>query len=108
MIHSDAMAQEAGAVVQRSAGAPVRRSTAISVYEVAALARGQTISEILEDYPSLTAGQVAAAIDYAAAHPRADGASPPRSFKRALSEAAEAGIWDVEDSPGPIASHPIP
>lgn len=78
---------------------PVIRGTGISVYVVAGLARGQTVEEILEDYPSLTRQQVESAIDYAKAYPKAGRPYPARSFKRAIGNLAEAGVWDVESDP---------
>lgn len=71
---------------------------------IASLARGQTVEQILEDYPTLTNDQVRAAIDYAQAYPKPGRPYPERSLKRMLAGAAEAGVFDViepddEDEP---------
>lgn len=87
---------------------PVLAGTHIPVYEIAALLQGQTVAEILEDYPELTREQVESAAAYAAAHPDRDPSFPPRSFKRALSDAAASGLWEVGEDPEPIAPRPIP
>lgn len=80
-------------------GDPVIRETGISVYVIAGLARGQTVEEILEDYPALTRGQVEAAIEYAKAYPKPGRPYPSRSFKRMLGDLAQSGVWDVESDP---------
>jgi uncharacterized protein (DUF433 family) len=52
-------------------GAPVVRGTRIPIHTLAALAeQGAPDEELLEDYPSLTAESLAAALEYARAHPR--------------------------------------
>lgn len=80
----------------RSGGVYVA-GTDVPVREIAALLRGQTIPEIVEDYPGLTAADVAAADAYVAAHPDpSDASRPVRSFKRMLADAATAGVWDVD------------
>ena len=66
------------------------------VYEVAALTRGQTVAEIVEDYPGLTPAQVEAAAEYAQVYPKAGRPLPARSLKRMLSDMAASGAWDVE------------
>ena len=51
------------------AGKPVIRGTRIPVYLVLnLLAKGKTAREIVLDYPELTEEDIAAAIEYAAAH----------------------------------------
>lgn len=80
-------------------GDPVIRGTSVPVYVIAGLARGQTVEEILEDYPSLTRKQVEAAIEYARAYPKTGRPYPARSFKRMIGDLAEAGVWDVESDP---------
>ena len=44
---------------------PIIRGTDIPVYVIAALARGQTVAEIVEDYTGLTPEQIDAAVEYA-------------------------------------------
>ena len=75
---------------------PVIRGTGVPVYVIAGLARGQTVEEILEDYPSLAREQVEGAIEYAKAYPKAGRPYPARSFKRMIGDLAQAGVWDVE------------
>lgn len=87
---------------------PVLAGTSIPVYEIAALLRGQTEAEILEDYPELKSEQVTAAAAYEAMHPNHGLPFPARSFKRALGDAASSGLWDVEDGSEPVAPRPIP
>lgn len=75
---------------------PVIRGTGVPVYVIAGLARGQTVEEILEDYPSLDREQVEGAVEYAKAYPKAGRPYPARSFKRMIGDLAQAGVWDVE------------
>lgn len=89
------------ALVLDSAPDPVLRGTDVPVHVVAALARGQTTAEIVEDYPVLTAAQVEAAVEYAKVYPRNGRPLPARSFKRMLGDLAAAGVWDLEHSPAP-------
>lgn len=93
--------EEVRAVVDAGAsgGEPMIRGTRVPVYVIAGLARGQTVEEILEDYPSLTREQVEGAIEYATAYPKAGRPYPARSFKRMVGDLAEAGVWDVETTP---------
>jgi len=65
-----------------ASGEPVIRDTTVPVHVVASLAKGETIEEILEDYPSLTRAQVENAIEYAKAYPKKGRPYPARSFKR--------------------------
>jgi len=75
---------------------PVLRGTEVPVYPVAALARGETIEEILEDYPGLSREQVEVAIDYASAYPKPGRPYPERSFKRMLADLADSGGLDAD------------
>ncbi len=84
-------------VVASPAHEPVLKGSDISVYEIAALAGGQTIEEILEDYPSLSAKKVQRAIDYAHAYPKKGRPYPKTSLKRALGTLAEVGVFDLPD-----------
>ncbi len=94
---------------ERADAEPVLRDTEVSVYEIEALARGQTAAEIIADYPALTAEQVEAAVEYAKVYPKTGRPLPVRSFKRMLSDMAEAGVWDVEiDGGEPVAPRLIP
>lgn len=87
---------------------PVLRGTNVSVYELAALRRGQTVAEILEDYPGLTAEQVDAAVEYAKVYPKTGRPLPARSFKRMLSDMVASGAWDVESNDEPMTPRLIP
>lgn len=52
-------------------GEPVIRNTRVPVYVIADLIKqGAGLDEVLEDYPSLNASEVTAALVYAEAHPR--------------------------------------
>jgi uncharacterized protein (DUF433 family) len=75
-----------------TSGEPVIRGTTVPVYVVASLAKGETIEEILEDYPSLTRAQVENAIEYAKAYPKKGRPYPARSFKRVV---ANMGLDDI-------------
>ncbi|WP_260686045.1 DUF433 domain-containing protein [Rhizobium laguerreae] len=70
---------------------------------VAALARGQTVAEIVEDFPSLSREQVEAAIEYAKAYPKRGRPYPSRSLKRSLAELAELGAFDEVDGAADVA-----
>jgi len=74
-------------------GEPLIRGTAAAVYQIAGLAKGQTVEEILEDYPSLTRDQVESAIEYAKAYPKRGRPYPARSFTRMI---ADLGLDEVE------------
>ena len=89
-------------------GDPVLRGTNVPVHAVAALARGQTVSEIMEDYPGLTPAQVDAAVEYAKVYPRPGRPLPARSFKRMLDDLATDGAWDLENDPEPVLPRSIP
>lgn len=84
-------------------GEPVLRGIGVPVHAVAALTRGQTVEEILEDHPGLTRGQVEGAAEYARAYPKAGRPYPSRSFKRLL---GDLGAALGEDRPEPEVSAP--
>ena len=68
-------------------GGGVIRGTGVEAHRIAALAEGgMSTGEILRDYPNLTAEQVKAAVDYAAAHPKQGRPYPRRTVKAALRE----------------------
>ena len=77
--------EQVKALVDETGPDPVLRGIGVPVHVVAALARGQSTAEIIEDYPLLTAGQVQAAIEYAKVYPRTGRPLPKRSLKRMLS-----------------------
>jgi uncharacterized protein (DUF433 family) len=81
-------------IVERPGADPVLKGTEVSVYVIAALTQGQSIPEILEDYPSLTEKQVRQATAYASAYPKAGRPYPKRSFKRMASDLAATGVFD--------------
>jgi hypothetical protein len=93
---------------ERPNAEPVLRGTDVPVYEIAALTRGQTVAEIVEDYPGLTPAQVDAAAEYAKVYPKAGRPLPGRSLKRMLSDMASSGVWDVEGDGEPIEPRQIP
>jgi uncharacterized protein (DUF433 family) len=82
--------------------------TDIPAHQIAALARGQSIAEILEDYPSLTKAQVEASIEYAKAYPKRGRPYPARSLKRMLADLAELGGFDDSDEPIDAMPREIP
>lgn len=95
--------QQVRALVEDRPGAdPVIRGTDVSAYIIAALAQGETTEEIVEDYPGLTPAQIEAATEYAKVYPRPGRPLPTRSFKKMLTDMAEAGVWDVEDDNEPM------
>jgi Protein of unknown function (DUF433) len=96
------------ALVDESAPEPVLRGAGVPIHVVAALARGQSTIEIVEDYPLLTAEQVEAAIEYAKVYPRTGRPLPTRSLKRMLGDLAAAGVWDLENDSSPVEPQPIP
>ncbi len=71
---------------------PVIRGTGISAYAIAGLSAGQTLSQILEDYPTLSRAQIEAAIEYAKVYPKKGRPYPARSFKRMV---GDIGLTDV-------------
>jgi hypothetical protein len=95
-------------VTDRPDADPIIRDTDIPVYVIAALARGQTVAEIIEDYPGLTPEQIHEAVEYAKVYPKTGRPLPTRSFKRMLGDMAESGVWDVDDDDEPLTPHQIP
>jgi len=75
----------------------VIRGTRVSAYAIAGLSAGQTVSQILEDYPTLSRAQVEAAIEYAKVYPKKGRPYPARSFKRMV---GDIGLKDCR-SPSP-------
>ena len=66
------------------------------MYRIAALlAGGLSVSEVLEDYPSLSAEDVETAQTYAEAHPKAGRPYPRTTAKRALKGAGLEALDDV-------------
>ncbi|MER9176590.1 DUF433 domain-containing protein [Mesorhizobium sp. M0955] len=84
------------------------RETDVPVHLIAALARGQTVDEILVDYPSLNRVQVEAAIEYAKAYPKRGRPYATRSLKRTLAGMADLGVFDAADSGEETAPRKIP
>jgi hypothetical protein len=74
---------------------PVIRGTGVSAYAIAGLSAGQTLAQILEDYPTLSRAQVEAAIEYAKVYPKKGRPYPTRSFKRTV---GDIGLNDVSIS----------
>lgn len=68
------------------AGEPVIRDVGVPVYALAALVEGESVEEVLEDYPRLTREQVEAAAEYAIAYPKRGRPYPRRSLKRMLAD----------------------
>lgn len=76
---------------------PVLRGTEIPVYAIAALLKGQSAEDVLEDYPGLTPAQLEIAADYATAYPKPGRPYPERSFKRMVGDLAGSGAFDGDD-----------
>ena len=76
----------------------VIKGSGVPVHLVAALARGQTIDEVVEDYPQLSPDQVRTAAEYAKAFPKRGRPYPIRSFKRMIADAAAVGVFDDESN----------
>jgi uncharacterized protein (DUF433 family) len=100
----DRLASLRASVTLTVSGESVISGTSVPVHEVAGLARGETIEEILRDYPSLTRTLIENAIEYARAYPKKGRPYPMRSFKRAI---ADLGLDEVEtertrEGPRPI------
>ncbi|MFI5015922.1 MAG: DUF433 domain-containing protein [Hyphomicrobiales bacterium] len=89
-------------------GEAVIKGTDVSAHLVASLARGQTVAEILEDFPSLNQAQVETAIEYGKAYPKRGRPYPGRSLKRALADSAELGVFDDEADRTEVAPRKIP
>lgn len=98
--------QWVGAQTDRSE--PLIKGTRIPAYMVAALARGQSVAEIVEDFPSLSRDQVEAAIDYAKAYPKRGRPYPARSLKRTLAELANLTASGEEAEEDEVAPRRIP
>jgi uncharacterized protein (DUF433 family) len=84
------------------------RGTDIPAHLIAALSREQTVPQILEDFPSLEAGQVEAAIEYAKAYPKRGRPYASQSLKRTLAEMAELGVFDEAEQSEDTAPQEIP
>jgi uncharacterized protein (DUF433 family) len=80
----------------QASGEPVILGTPVPVYVIASLTKGETVEEILRDYPSLTRAQVETAIEYATAYPKKGRPYPVRGFKRAV---ADLGLDEIETEP---------
>lgn len=89
-------------------GDPLIEGTTIPVHMVAALARTQSIAEIVADFPSLTPEQVESAIEYAKAYPKRGRPYPARSLKRALAELADLGAFDDKAPTTEVVPRRIP
>jgi uncharacterized protein (DUF433 family) len=89
-------------VEERPDADPVIRGTDVSAYVIAALANGETVAEIIDDYPELTPAQIEAATEYAKVYPRPGRPLPTRSFKKMLAGMAESGVWDIENDDEPM------
>lgn len=89
-------------------GDPLIKGTTIPVHMVAALARMQTVAEIVADFPSLTAEQVESAIEYAKAYPKRGRPYPARSLKRTLAELADPGAFGEDAPAAEVAPHRVP
>lgn len=86
------------ALVEGASGDPTFKGTGISVYVIASLAGGQSVSEILEDYPGLKEKQVELAVAYASAYPKKGRPYPRQSFKRMAAALASSGALDADTS----------
>lgn len=87
---------------------PMIRGTDISAYLIAALAREESVNEILADFPSLQKVQVEAAIEYAKAYPKRGRPYAARSLKRALGDLADLGVFDADGGSTEAAPRTIP
>jgi uncharacterized protein (DUF433 family) len=99
---------EVKSLVDETGPEPLLRGTTVPVHVVAALARGQSVAEILADYPRLTPEQVAAAVEYAKIYPRPGRPLPARSFKRMLADLAASGVWELESDGAAPEPRPTP
>ena len=96
------LAELKASVTAAAGGEAMLKGAAVPVYAIAGLARGQSVAEILEDYPSLTEAQVRTAIDYAQAYPKPGRPYPATSLKRMIAAMAASGVLDVEPDDEPI------
>lgn len=91
-----ALAALAERVEFRVDGEALLKDTQIEVYRIAALLDGgESIEQVLEDYPSLTRDQVETAQAYAETYPKAGRPYPHTSVKRALQG---AGLEALDDA----------
>lgn len=96
------------AFVDETGDLPVLRGTTIPVHTIAALARGQSAAEMIEDIPGLSHAMIAAAVEYAKVYPRTGRPPATRSFKRTLRDLAASGAWHVDDDPDTSGPRLIP
>jgi uncharacterized protein (DUF433 family) len=80
---------------------PVIRGTGISAYAIAGLSAGQTVAQIIEDYPTLSRAQVEAAIEYAKVYPKKGRPYPARSLKRMVGDIGLKDVPIAKSSKGP-------
>lgn len=101
--------EAARAHVDEGAAEPVLHGTnGVPVHLVAALAAGQGVEATLEDYSTLTRGQVEAAVEYACAYPKPGRPYPGRSFKRMLGNLADLGAFDPSEPDNEGDAGPTP
>jgi uncharacterized protein (DUF433 family) len=86
----------------------VIRGTDIPAHLIAALAREQTVEEILEDFPSLERVQIEGAIEFGKAYPKRGRPYAVRSLKRTLGDMAEFGAFDEGEASRETAPRKIP
>ena len=94
--HGEALSQSNMFVITVTAPThdPIIEGTNIPVYRISALLDGgMTISQVLEDFPSLTADQVVLARDYAMSYPNFGKQYPRKSLKRLL---RHSGIYELD------------
>lgn len=96
------------ALVDESAREPQLKGVGVPVHVIAGLARGQSVDEIIDDYPALSREQVEAAVEYAKVYPRTGRPLPQRSFKRILGDLTDAGVWDLESDAEPLEPCTMP
>lgn len=78
-------------------GNAVLRGIGVEVHRIAALiTAGVSVESVLQDYPSLTADQVAFCQVYATAHPNSERPYPGITAKAAM-RAADLSALDLED-----------
>ncbi len=84
--------------VDLSGGDALIKGTKISAYQIAALGAAHSVNEIIADYPSLSRAQVESAIEYSRAYPKKGRPYPGTTFKKALSDLVDLGIFDDDPS----------
>jgi hypothetical protein len=96
--------EQVKALIDETPHDPVLRGTDVPVHVVAGLGRRQGTTEIIDDYPVLTAEDVEAAVEYAKVYPRAGRPLPTRSSSVcwATSPRQSFGTWRT---PLPRPSH---